>query len=306
MIYTVTLNPSIDYVVKVDELEIGATNRAASEQFYVGGKGINVSQVLKELHVETTALGFISGFTGKFIEDQLCTKGIKVDFVQLEVGDSRVNMKLKTPQNETEINGKGPYITEDAYKELSFKLGQLQSGDVLVLAGSLANGLPETFYGQVLESLQHKKIKVIVDTTKGALLQTLKYTPFLIKPNHHEVAELFGVDIKTDEALRHYGKKLREMGAQNVLISRGKAGAILITEQHEIYHSYAPKGILKNSVGAGDSMVAGFLAAYLKEPDYQKALQLGMACGSATAFSDGLAKHEDVCKLVQLIQVHKE
>jgi len=305
MIYTVTLNPAIDYVVTMDQLNKGTLNRTLSEQFYAGGKGINVSQILNEHELNNMALGFISGFTGVFIENSLAEKGIKTDFVHLTKGYSRINLKAKTASEETEINGLGPMVTPAAIEAFFLKLAQLQENDVLILAGSLAPGLPDNFYEQIMKKLQQKSIKIVVDSTKNTLLNTLKYEPFLIKPNHHEIAEMFEVEINTIAELLTYGHKLKEMGAQNVLISMGGAGAFLISENGEIYQSNVPKGVVKNSVGAGDSMVAGFIAGYLKTKQYEEALRLGAASGSATAFSSDVAKMADIKKIVNVIQVKK-
>lgn len=305
MIYTVTLNPAIDYVVTMDQLKEGTVNRVLTEEFYPGGKGINVSQILNEHQAPNIALGFISGFTGMFIEDSLRQKGIKPDFISLKQGYSRINLKAKTPTEETEINGQGPTVTSKELEEFYLKLDQLKSGDILILAGSLVPGLPEDFYEQIMKKLESKQIKVIVDATKNTLLNTLKYQPFLIKPNHHEIAELFEVKIETTSELLMYGQKLKDMGAQNVLISMGGQGAILLAADGEIYQSNVPIGTVKNSVGAGDSMVAGFTAGYLQSEDYAEALKLGAASGSATAFSSDIAKGEAIRMLQTEIQVKK-
>lgn len=303
MIYTLTLNPAIDYVVTMDQLEEGAVNRTNSEQFYAGGKGINVSQILNQHQIENIALGFVSGFTGNFIENSLHEKGIKTDFIQLPEGYTRINLKAKTLTQETEINGLGHTVTQPFIDQFNQKINALVDGDVLVLAGSLAKGLPDDFYEQVMKKLQDKLVKIVVDSTKNTLLMTLKYRPFLIKPNHHEIAEMFEVNINTTEELLTYGNKLKDMGARNVLISMGKDGAILIAEDGHIYQSNVPKGVVKNSVGAGDSMVAGFVAGYLKTNSYSDALRLGAASGSATAFSSDVAKADDIQKLVKEIKV---
>ena len=305
MIYTLTLNPAIDYVVTMNQLIEGNVNRTTTEKFYVGGKGINVSQLLNEHQIENIALGFISGFTGLFIENSLHEKGMKTDFIQLKEGTSRINLKAKTNSTETEINGLGPVIDEEELKNLFLKLEALEQDDILVLAGSLAKGLSENFYAQIMEKLKDKKIRIVVDSTKNALLMTLKYRPFLIKPNHHEIAELFNVEIKTQEELLQYGQELKKMGAQNVLISMGGEGAILLTEDNEVYQSNVPKGTVKNSVGAGDSMVAGFIAGYIKTNQYEEALRMGAASGSATAFSSDLATKSLIDDLIKEIKIKK-
>ena len=305
MIYTVTLNPSIDYVVNLDQLIEGEVNRVSTENFYAGGKGINVSQILHEHGMNTRALGFVSGFTGDFIQVSLRQKGIKTDFIRLSEGYSRINMKIKADQEETEINGMGPVISQSQIDQLYRQLDLLTSKDTLVLAGSIPATLSDDFYEKVMEYIQHKEVKVVVDATKNLLLNVLKYRPFLIKPNHHEIAELFNVTISTTEELLHYGYRLKEMGARNVLISMGGDGAILIAENGEVYRSNVPKGTVKNSVGAGDSMVAGFLAGYEKSKCYEEALRLGAASGSATAFSSDVATIDEISRLVQEINVKK-
>lgn len=305
MIYTVTLNPSIDYVVNLDQLIEGEVNRVSTENFYAGGKGINVSQTLHEHGMNTRALGFVSGFTGDFIQVSLRQKGIKTDFIHLSEGYSRINMKIKTQQQETEINGIGPQIPQEEINQFYRQLDALTSEDTLVLAGSIPATFSDDFYEKVMEYLQNKAVKVVVDATKNLLLNVLKYRPFLIKPNHHEIAELFNVTISTTEELLHYGYRLKEMGARNVLISMGGDGAILIAENGEVYRSNVPKGTVKNSVGAGDSMVAGFLAGYEKSKCYEEALRLGAASGSATAFSSDVATIDEISRLVQEINVKK-
>ena len=295
MIYTVTLNPSIDYVVNMDQLTEGVVNRVSTEHFYAGGKGINVSQILNQHEIDNVALGFISGFTGDFIKGSLQEKGIKTDFIQLKEGYSRINMKVKTLSDETEINGSGPKISKEEIGKLYQQLDRLTSEDTLVLAGSIPASLPDDFYEQIMKYVEAKNVKVIVDATKNLLLNVLKYRPFLIKPNHHEIAEMFNVTISSTEDLLHYGNQLKEMGAQNVLIS----------ETGEIYRSNVPKGTVKNSVGAGDSMVAGFISGYQKHHSYEEALRLGAASGSATAFSSDVATREYIDELVSEINVTK-
>ena len=300
MIYTVTFNPAIDYVVRTGEMTIGATNRSNSEEIYFGGKGINVSMVLKELDMPSIALGFVAGFTGVAIEQGVQEAGIKTDFVHLENGFSRINVKIKSSQ-ETELNGQGPHITEDAIKELFAKLDCLQDGDTIVLAGSIPNTLPADIYEQILQYLNGKNIKAVVDATGELLLRVMKYKPFLVKPNNHELGELFNITLQTNEEIAQYARKLQEMGARNVLVSMAGDGALLIDENGKEHFCDVCKGTVRNSVGAGDSMVAGFLAGS-KDGDYEFALKLGTATGGATAFADGLAKREDIDRLLAQLQ----
>ena len=298
MIYTVTFNPALDYVVFLDNLKLGDVNRSTRESIFYGGKGINVSTILNTLGLETTALGFVAGFTGKAIEDGLAAQGIHTDFIHLPECNSRINVKVKHG-DETEINGQGPVITEEAINELFAKLATLTKEDILVLAGSIPNTLPEDIYEKILASLESKGIRVVVDATKDLLLNVLKYHPFLIKPNNHELGEMFGTVCKTDEDIVHYAKKLQEKGAVNVLISMAGDGAILLDEHGKVYQGRPPKGEVLNSVGAGDSMVAGFVTGYLNTGDYEKAFELGIATGSASAFEYWLAEKEDVVKLLE-------
>lgn len=292
MIYTVTFNPAIDYIVRMDKaLDPGMTNRSESEDCFFGGKGINVSTVLKNLGIESVALGFAAGFTGKAIVDSLIEKGIKEDFIFLKEGISRINVKIKSDE-ETEINAQGPKISEEAYSELLHKLDSLNEGDVLILAGSIPSSLPSDVYEIILERLYGKGVVFVVDATKDLLMNVLRYKPFLIKPNNHELGEMFGKVLKTDDEIEEHAKKLQEMGARNVLISMAGDGAMLISEDGQRMRVGVPKGTVKNSVGAGDSMVAGFVAGYMKTGDYRTALNLGTAAGSATAFSDDLATGE--------------
>lgn len=299
MVYTVTFNPAIDYVVHVDDMEPGMTNRTKSEEIYFGGKGINVSIVLKELGITSKALGFVAGFTGKAIEEGMQDMGVDTDFVTLESGNSRINVKIKSKE-ETELNAQGPRISESAINEIFDKLSKLEDGDTLVLAGSIPNTLPADIYEKILASLQDKEIKFVVDATGDLLLNVLKYKPFLIKPNNHELGEMFKTEIKNNDDVIKYAKKLRELGARNVLISMAGDGAILIDENDEVHHLGVCKGTVKNSVGAGDSMVAGFIAGS-STADYEYALKLGTATGGATAFSDGLAKRADIDALLKTL-----
>lgn len=297
MIYTVTFNPAIDYVVRMsDELLPGMTNRSDSEECYFGGKGINVSTILKNLGLDNTALGFVAGFTGDAIEKSVNERGIKADFIKLKNGISRINVKIKG-QAETEINAQGPMIPEEDQKKLFDKLNTLKDGDILILAGSIPNSLPSDVYEKIIALVNDRKIEVVVDATKDLLKNVLKYHPFLIKPNNHELGEMFGTVLKTDEEIETHAKKLQELGARNVLISMAGDGAMLITEAGEKYRVGVPKGKVKNSVGAGDSMVAGFVAGYLKTGSYEEALKMGTAAGSATAFSDDLATGEAINEL---------
>ncbi len=300
MINTITLNPSLDYIVKVDNFKIDSLNRSNDEDVYAGGKGINVSIVLNNLGIENTALGYVAGFTGNEIERQVKNHGVDCDFIKLKSGISRINVKLKS-NGETEINGSGPEITNDDLNKLYEKLSELKEGDYLILSGSIPNSVPDDIYQNIMEKLLKKKVEFIVDATKDLLLKVLKYEPFLIKPNHHELAEMFNVELKNDEDIIIYGRKLQEMGAKNVLISMAGDGAILLPENGEPIKREVPKGILKNSVGAGDSMVAGFLAGYLKNNDIKEAFKMGIATGSASAFSDELATKEEVEKLLSKI-----
>ncbi|WP_044913404.1 1-phosphofructokinase [Butyrivibrio sp. WCE2006] len=292
MIYTVTFNPAIDYIVRMDKpLDTGMTNRSVSEDCFFGGKGINVSTILKNLGIENTALGFAAGFTGEAIVSDVKRKGILTDFIMLDEGISRINVKIKSEQ-ETEINAQGPKISDAAYEQLLQKLDTLKDGDMLILAGSIPSTLPSNVYEIILDRLKDKGVIFVVDATKDLLMNVLKYHPFLIKPNNHELGEMFNTVLKTDDEIEAHAKKLQEMGARNVLISMAGDGAMLITEDGKRFRVGVPKGTVKNSVGAGDSMVAGFVAGYMKTKDYQVALNMGTAAGSATAFSDDLATGE--------------
>ncbi len=297
MVYTVTFNPAIDYVVHTDEISVGGVNRTKSEEIYFGGKGINVSMVLSELGVKSKALGFVAGFTGEAIEKGAAEKGIETDFVHLENGFSRINVKIKSG-SETELNGQGPTIDEKALEQLFKKLDKLSEGDTLVLAGSIPNSMPADVYEKILERLQSKKIKTVVDATKDLLMNVLKYKPFLIKPNNHELGEMFGVTLKTNEEIAEYAQKLKDMGARNVLVSMAGDGALLLDENGKTHVCGVCKGTVKNSVGAGDSMVAGFIAGS-ENGDYEYALKLGTATGGATAFSEGLAEKSLIDELLK-------
>ena len=302
MIYTVTLNPSIDYVVETDKLKIGEVNRANKEELYPGGKGINVSLMLNELQVENTALGFLGGFIGEYIENTLASNGVNTEFIKLEKGFSRINLKIKN-EVETEINGKGPHISEDNLQLLYKKIEKLKDEDILVLCGSIPKSLSNTLYQDIISMVAKKNVKVIVDATSNLLLNTLKYNPFLIKPNIHELEEIFDTKIDCIDSTIFYATKLKDMGAENVLISMGKDGALLIDSKGKIYLSNAPYGDVVNTVGSGDSMVAGFISGYLKTKDYKEALKLGASCGSATAFSSGIGEKKLIDTLKNEIEI---
>ena len=298
MIYTVTFNPAIDYIVKVDNLTPGSVNRVSKEQILPGGKGVNVSIVLKNLGYDNTAIGFLSGFTGATIEAMLRNYGCNTDFIKLSKGMSRINVKIRG-NVETEINGIGPDITNEDIARLYEKLDKLKAGDILVLAGSIPNTISDNIYMNIMKYLQNKDIKIVVDATKDLLLNVLKYKPFLVKPNNHELGEMFGVEIKSKEEVLIYAKKIKEMGARNVLVSMAGDGALLIDEKDVVHKSEAPEGKLVNSVGAGDSLVAGFIAGYLENYSYEQAFKMGVATGSASAFSQYLATKEEVMGLMK-------
>lgn len=293
MIYTVTFNPSLDYIVTVPHFTCGRVNRTSEEKLFPGGKGINVSIVLKNLGVESTALGFFAGFTGEKLKSLMEEKGIRADFIPVAEGMTRINVKLRS-EEETEINGQGPAIGEEDIKKLYEKMDELSEGDVLVLAGSIPDVMPKTIYMDIMEHLQEKKLQIAVDATRDLLVNVLQYHPFLIKPNNHELGEIFGVELYKKSEVVVYAKKLQEMGARNVLVSMAGEGAVLVTEDGSVYEAEAPKGKVINSVGAGDSMVAGFLAGYLETGDYERAFYTGLCTGSASAFSEELATKDEV------------
>lgn len=293
MIYTVTFNPSLDYIVSVKDFTLGLTNRTSSELMLPGGKGLNVSMVLGNLGMESTALGFIAGFTGQEIIRRVEEMGVKSDFISIDSGFSRINLKLKSIDG-TEINGCGPHIDENAVLELMKKLDILGEGDVLVLAGSIPGSMPDDIYRQIMKRLDQRGIMIVVDATKDLLVNVLEYHPFMVKPNNHELGEIFGVKLTTREEVIPYAKKLKEMGAVNVLVSMAGEGAVLIAGDGEVYKAPAPKGTLVNGVGAGDSMVAGFIAGWLEKKEYQYAFHMGVSAGSASAFSELLATKQEI------------
>ncbi len=297
MIYTVTFNPSLDYIVDVDDFKLGVVNRTTRETIFAGGKGINVSMVLKNLGYDSTALGFIAGFTGKEIERLINEKGIDAEFIPVLEGTSRINVKLRSNE-ESEINGQGPKISEDNIKELYKKLDELKENDILVLAGSIPAVMPSSIYMDIMSYLEERNIKIIVDATKDLLTNVLPYKPFMIKPNNHELGEIFGVTITSKDDVVKYAKKLQEKGARNVLISMAGNGAVLVTEDGQEYRAEAPSGKVKNSVGAGDSMVAGFIYGYLNSNNYKDAFMYGVCTGSASAFSEELATKAEVEALI--------
>lgn len=304
MIYTVTLNPSIDYTMHVSHLETGKTNRSSNETFFPGGKGLNVSMILTDLGMETLALGFCAGPIGNYIESLLSQRNLNHQLIHLDNGCSRINIKIKS-EIETEINGNGPHIQASDVERLMQKLDTLKEDDFLVLAGSIPHSVPNNIYEMIMQRLNHRGVRFVVDATGPLLQNTLTYHPFLIKPNRDELSELFNVDISTADELTLYARKLREMGAQNVLVSLGDQGAILINELNEVFFCPAAMGELKNSVGSGDSMIAGFLTGYLQTHDYAYALKLGSACGAATAFSDDLANLNLIKQIEKELIVHK-
>ena len=300
MIYTVTFNPSLDYIVSVKDFKLGLTNRTDSELMLPGGKGINVSIVLKNLGIDNTALGFVAGFTGEEVVKRLEKFGVKNGFLEIPEGFTRINVKLKSIDG-TEINGQGPSISEEKIEQLMTRLDEMGEGDVLFLSGSIPTSMPDDTYQKIMERLKGKGVLISVDATQELLLKVLPYHPFLIKPNNHELGEIFGVELKTRESVVPYGKKLQEMGAENVLVSMAGEGAVLIASDGQVYDAPAPKGILKNGVGAGDSMVAGFMAGWLERKEYQHAFYMGVAAGSASAFSEQLAVKEEIDQVYEQV-----
>lgn len=301
MIYTVTFNPSLDYIVTVNDFRLGETNRTASEQMLPGGKGINVSTVLENLGFDNTALGFVAGFTGREIVRKVRELGFQSEFIELDEGWSRINIKMKDFDG-TEINGQGPAISGAALQALLEKLDGLKEGDVLVLAGSIPASIPETIYAEIMKRLDGKGVLTVVDATNDLLMEVLPYHPFLIKPNQHELGAIFGVELDTQESVVPYARKMQEQGALNVLVSMGSKGAVLLDADGEVYMLPAPEGTLVNAVGAGDSMVAGFLAGWLEKKDYEHAFRMGVSAGSASAFSERLATRAEVETLYRSIK----
>lgn len=301
MIYTVTFNPSLDYIVTVNDFRLGETNRTASEQMLPGGKGINVSTVLENLGFDNTALGFVAGFTGREIVSKVRELGFQSEFIELDEGWSRINIKMKDFDG-TEINGQGPAISGAALQALLEKLDGLKEGDVLVLAGSIPASIPETIYEEIMKRLDGKGVLTVVDATNDLLMEVLPYHPFLIKPNQHELGAIFGVELDTQESVVPYARKMQEQGALNVLVSMGGKGAVLLDADGEVHMLPAPEGTLVNAVGAGDSMVAGFLAGWLEKKDYEHAFRMGVSAGSASAFSERLATRAEVETLYRSIE----
>lgn len=298
MIYTVTFNPCLDYVVNVDTLTLGAVNRASRETVMAGGKGVNVSIVLKNLGHASCAWGFLAGFTGDEIARRLRDMGIDTDFISVREGMSRINVKVKAAE-ETEINGIGPAITEADVEALYAKIDQLTADDILIVSGSVPSTMPGDIYERILARLDGRGVRIVVDATRDLLVNVLPYHPFLIKPNNHELGEIFDVVLTTREDVVPYAKKLQEQGARNVLVSMAGEGAVLVTEDGDVIESPSPKGTVVNSVGAGDSMVAGFVAGYLEsDGSYEQAFRMGVCTGSASAFSLGLATRDQVEELL--------
>lgn len=304
MIYTVTFNPSLDYIVSVENFQLGITNRTSSELMLPGGKGINVSTVLMNLGIENKALGFVAGFVGDEIIRRLEEMGVQNGFIRIEEGVSRINLKLKSIDG-TEINGQGPVISPEHVEELMKQLDRLGEGDVLFLSGSIPSSMPDDAYQKIMERLDGRGVQIVVDATKDLLLNVLEYHPFLIKPNNHELGELFGVELKTREEVIPYAKKLQEKGAVNVLVSMAGEGAVLIDANEDVYMAPAPKGTLVNGVGAGDSMVAGFMAGWLEKQDYEHAFCMGVSAGSASAFSEHLATKAEIEAVYQQVTDNK-
>ena len=300
MIYTVTFNPSLDYIVGTEGFQLGNTNRTVSELMLPGGKGINVSTVLKNLGIESTALGFTAGFTGEEIRRRVGELGFRSEFIDVGNGFSRINVKMKEFDG-TEINGQGPVIGEEAVGRLLERLDSLEEGDTLVLAGSIPSSMPDSIYSDILARLEGRGIVFVVDATKDLLLNVLKYRPFLIKPNHHELGEIFGVELENREDVVPYAERLQEQGAQNVLVSMGGKGAVLLDAEGNVHMLPVPKGTLVNAVGSGDSMVAGFLAGWTEKKDYEHAFKMGISAGSASAFSELLATEGEIRRLYETL-----
>ena len=301
MFYTVTLNPALDYILQVDDFGIGKINRTKTEKILPGGKGLNVSMVLKNLEIDTVAIGFIAGFTGDELRKQMEQKGVKTEFIKVQNGITRINVKISSNQ-ETALNGIGPDVDEKDIEELLQKINEITSDDLVILSGNIPKSIPKNIYQIICDILEKNNVTFVVDATRELLIDVLKYKPFLIKPNKEELEETFKVKITTKDELVTYAKKLQDMGAQNVLISLGGDGAILLNKEGKVYYSKAPKGKVINTVGAGDSMVAGFLAGYKKTKDYEQAFKMGIATGSASAFSMDLATAKEVEDLLKDIK----
>ncbi len=305
MIYTVTLNPSLDYLVEVPDFQTGRTNRTIREELKAGGKGINVSLLLKNLGLKSTALGFVGGFTGEEILRQLDKRSISNHFIEVAEGNSRINVKLLNEEG-TEINGQGPLISVEEEECLLEQFNQVETGDVVILSGSIPPSLPQDWYLKVMKILLEKEVLVVLDTVGEGLLKAAEYAPFLIKPNHHELGQLFGVELTTRQQVVPYGRKLQELGFRNVLISLAGEGAVLLTEDGHEFLTEAPRGNLQNSVGAGDAMVAGFVAGWLDKKTYEWAFKMAVASGSASAFSKEFATQQEIMELIKRIQYIKE
>jgi 1-phosphofructokinase len=302
MIYTVTFNPSLDYIVSVEDFKLGLTNRTSDEKLLPGGKGINVSTVLMNLGIESTALGFVAGFTGEELVRRLQVMGVKNGLIKIDEGFTRINLKLKSIDG-TEINGRGPHISSEKEQVLMNQLNTLNKGDVLFLSGSIPESMPDDAYQKIMEMLDGRGVLTVVDATRDLLMNVLPYHPFLIKPNNHELGEIFGVTLSTRESVVPYAKKLQEKGAQNVLVSMAGEGAVLVAADGNVYDAPAPKGKLVNGVGAGDSMVAGFMAGWMEKKDYKHAFHMGIAAGSASAFSENLATKEEISSVYRQMEL---
>lgn len=302
MIYTVTVNPSIDYIVQLNELTLGEVNRMDYDNKLPGGKGINVSRILKELGLDNTAWGFLGGFTGEFVKEALEKTGLKTNFTPIKA-DTRINVKIKA-QAETEINGRGPELTKEEIAAFTAQFDKLTADDVVIFAGSLVPSLSDDFYFDLIKVIRQKGAQFVIDTTGESLLKTLPENPLVVKPNNHELAELFGVKLNSIDDIVKYGKKLLEMGAQHVLISMAGDGGLMITKD-KVYRSYAPKGTVINSVGAGDSMIGGFTGTYAKTKDPLESFRYGLACGSATAFSEDLADADKINEILPMIEIEE-
>lgn len=300
MIYTVTFNPSLDYIVSVDNFTLGKVNRTNKEIMFPGGKGINVSIVLNNLGKESTILGFSAGFTGNEIRRLVSEMGLNDDMIEINEGMSRINVKLRSNE-ESELNGMGPKIGDDEIKALYAKLDNLKEGDILVLAGSIPSSMPENIYSDIMKYLEGRGVLIAVDATKDLLMNVMPYHPFVIKPNNHELGEIYGVELKDKKEVALYAKKLQEKGARNVIVSMAGDGAVMVTENGDVYESEAPKGKVVNSVGAGDSMVAGFIYGYLTTGDYKQSFKYGISAGSASAFSENLATRDEIETILETL-----